>query len=134
MYHLLSVIGTYLKYKVNSWYAIYLSMCIRPDFNDLLFLGSFPWPFHRTERDKKKLNNRKNRQKNAFKYKICRKVTYFLKHIWCFPQFVYIFLRINLQEYPRNNKSIEYGLWGCSEMITGGRVVVDDLWFCASQI
>ncbi len=54
------------------------SQSIRPDSIDLLFLGSFPDPFERVERDQ---NKRKNRQSFAWKYNDLREKIYLKKTI-----------------------------------------------------
>ncbi len=66
-------------------------MTIRPDINDLLFLGSFPFLFQRIESNNNKKNKRKNMQKGEGKCKICRKKCLFLKEIM-FPRFFKTFL------------------------------------------
>ncbi len=57
---------------------------IRPDSIDLLFLGSFPDPFERVERDKNKTKSKKG--KNVHENTIIfRKKFYFFKIIFSFP-------------------------------------------------
>ncbi len=69
-----------------EWVQRKASLLLRPDLINVLFYWSFPDQFQLIKRNKNK-NNRKNRQNISWKVKIIRTIVYFLKIIFCFPDF-----------------------------------------------
>ncbi len=97
-----------VKDKKDAFHSICM-MKVRPNLIDVLFLRSLSDSFQRVERDTNK-NKRKNRQTIIWKCYFFKEIFLFLKVIFCFPDFSQLFLMIIIQQHPRSNKSIEYGL------------------------
>ncbi len=98
----------FVSNKICVWYAgmweqIHWIRELRPDLIILLFLRSFPYTFQQLRGIK--IKEKEKHVKNCIKkWNIFRKFVYFFKIIFCFPDFSWLFLMINVQEDPRKKQ------------------------------